>query len=342
MKLSKGWLIALFLLIFALGANLGGGADLGNREALEGKKQEKTGGQEVEDRVEGAETERTQKASEGEGETDENEQQVEQEQALQNQAQGEEGKREKEVPFTSPVIAHALGGFDYYSYLNSPVGFEQAYQLGCRLFEVDLTKTSDGVWVCRHGWTDPMGQWEGENKRLSLSEFLASPLYGKYETLSYEGLFSLMEAYPDAYLILDTKNYSLSSFSYVRRDYQELIELALLAGKEALLDRFIPEIYNEAMYYGVEAMHDFPAYVYSFWEKTGAQDLQEAALFCAEQGITAVCLGYELQGIEDMLPFTERGIPVYFFTVNDEDIAQELMQAGATGVVSDFLAEKLS
>lgn len=265
------------------------------------------------------------------------------EKAGQGEEAGEEPVREREEGeeaslFSSPVIVHALGGFDDHTYLNSPAGFWEAYGKGERLFEVDLTKTGDGFWVCRHSWHDPMGQWEEGEQRLTLEEFLSSPLYGEYEPLSYEGLLDLAGACPDAWFILDTKNYSLSSYSYVQRGYSELVQEAISAGKEAFLDRFLPEIYNEAMFYAIEAVHSFPGYVYSFWEQTGPEELAAAALFCEEQGIGAVCLGAGLQESSDMEPFLEKGIPVYYFTVNDAEQALALRGEGAAGVVSDFLS----
>ena len=44
------------------------------------------------------------------------------------------------------TIAHALGGIGDKTYLNSKESFLASYQMGCRLFEVDLVKTSDNVW----------------------------------------------------------------------------------------------------------------------------------------------------------------------------------------------------
>ena len=41
------------------------------------------------------------------------------------------------------TIAHALGGIGDKTYLNSKESFLAGYQMGCRLFEVDLVKTSD-------------------------------------------------------------------------------------------------------------------------------------------------------------------------------------------------------
>ena len=57
----------------------------------------------------------------------------------------------KEIPVNTPefdwenynIITHALGGIDGLTYLNSRESFINYYDKGCRLFEVDLTQTSD-------------------------------------------------------------------------------------------------------------------------------------------------------------------------------------------------------
>ena len=64
------------------------------------------------------------------------------------------------------TIAHALGGLDGKEYLNSREGFLAMYNQGVRLFELDLSRTSDGVWVCRHNWNESMGQWKGTGKKV--------------------------------------------------------------------------------------------------------------------------------------------------------------------------------
>ena len=43
------------------------------------------------------------------------------------------------------TIAHALGGLAGKDYLNSREGFLAMYEQGVRLFELDLSRTSDGV-----------------------------------------------------------------------------------------------------------------------------------------------------------------------------------------------------
>lgn len=68
------------------------------------------------------------------------------------------------------TIAHALGGLDGKEYLNSREGFLAMYNQGVRLFELDLSRTSDGVWVCRHNWNESMDQWKRHRKKSSYRE----------------------------------------------------------------------------------------------------------------------------------------------------------------------------
>lgn len=111
------------------------------------------------------------------------------------------------------TIAHALGGMDGKDYLNSREGFLFMYEQGVRLFELDLSRTSDGVWVCRHNWNDPMGQWDGNGKKvLTEKEFRQSKIYGKYTPMTLEDFFLLLKDYPDAYVLIDSKQYSLRNY----------------------------------------------------------------------------------------------------------------------------------
>ena len=102
------------------------------------------------------------------------------------------------------TIAHALGGLDGRDYLNSREGFLAMYQQGVRLFELDLSRTSDGVWVCRHNWKESMGQWKGSGKKvLTEKQFKNSKIYGTYTPMTLEDFFLLLKEHPDAYVMID-------------------------------------------------------------------------------------------------------------------------------------------
>lgn len=256
------------------------------------------------------------------------------------------GNAKEEIAVNTPefnwenynIITHALGGLDGYTYLNSWESFINHYDKGCRFFEVDLSQTSDGVWVCRHNWKEPMGQWEGDKKKvLSAEEFLNTPIYGKYTPMSFEDLLKLLDEYPDAFVTIDSKQYSVRNYQRTLEDYAQYREIAINAGLEHTLGQIIPELYNSAMYSGTTLVYKFPAYLYSLWQEYSIEELNDIADFCQANQIQAVSLYCEYWSEDVQKIFDERDILVYIYTINDEEKAREYVKAGAKGVCTDTL-----
>jgi glycerophosphoryl diester phosphodiesterase len=256
------------------------------------------------------------------------------------------GNAKEEIAVNTPefnwenynIITHALGGLDGYTYLNSRESFINHYDKGCRFFEVDLSQTSDGVWVCRHNWKEPMGQWEGDKKKvLSAEEFLNTPIYGKYTPMSFEDLLKLLDEYPDAFVTIDSKQYSVRNYQRTLEDYAQYREIAINAGLEHTLGQIIPELYNSAMYSGTMLVYKFPAYLYSLWQEYSIEELNDIADFCQANQIQAVSLYCEYWSEDVQKIFDERDILVYIYTINDEEKAREYVKAGAKGVCTDTL-----
>lgn len=256
------------------------------------------------------------------------------------------GNAKEEIAVNTPefnwenynIITHALGGLDGYTYLNSRESFINHYDKGCRFFEVDLSQTSDGVWVCRHNWKEPMGQWEGDKKKvLSAEEFLNTPIYGKYTPMSFEDLLKLLDEYPDAFVTIDSKQYSVRNYQRTLEDYAQYREIAINAGLEHTLGQIIPELYNSAMYSGTTLVYKFPAYLYSLWQEYSIEELNDIADFCQANQIQAVSLYCEHWSEDVQKIFDERDILVYIYTINDEEKAREYVKAGAKGVCTDTL-----
>ena len=228
----------------------------------------------------------------------------------------------KEIPVNTPefdwenynIITHALGGIDGLTYLNSRESFINYYDKGCRLFEVDLTQTSDGVWVCRHNWKESLGQWEGEERKvLSSEEFLNTPIYGKYTPMTFEDLLKLLDEYP------------------------QYREISIKAGIEHTLKQISPEIYNSAMYPGTALLYKFPAYIYSLWQEYTTEELNDIAEFCQTNKIMAVTIYRDYWSEEVQKIFDERDILVYIYTINDKEEARRYLANGAQGVCTDVL-----
>lgn len=261
----------------------------------------------------------------------------------------EKSSEAEKVPAETPefrwedyrMVAHALGGLEDKTYLNSKEAFIASYEKGIRLFEVDLCQTSDGVWVCRHSWNQPLGQWKEEGKKvLSEEEFLSAPIYGKYTPMTFQDLLILLKDYPDAFVMLDSKQYSIRNYRRTLEDYIEYIQLADEAGAKEVLDQLIPEIYNEAMFPGTALMYRFPSYIYSLWQEYSVEELRETAAFCAEKNIPAVTVYYKYWSEEIQEIFDEKGILVYIYTVNDLQEAKKFISQGAMGICSDTLTDK--
>lgn len=236
------------------------------------------------------------------------------------------------------TITHALGGLDGRNYLNAEEGFLAMYAKGVRLFELDLSKTSDGVWVCRHNWNDSMGQWEGSGKRvLTEKQFRESKLYGTYTPMTLEDFFLLLKKYPDAYVMIDSKQYSLRNYQRTLEDYCDYVEIAREADAESVLDQIIPEIYSEAMFAGTAMIHAFPSYIYSLWQEYSVEDLEQIASFCKEKGISAATIYWEYWSEEAEAVFEKQGIRLYVYTINDRNQARNYISGGAQGICTDFL-----
>lgn len=239
------------------------------------------------------------------------------------------------------VIAHALGAVDGKAYLNSKESFIENYEKGYRLFEVDLTETSDGVWVCRHSWNTSMGQWDGNEKKiLTAEEFLKTPIYGKYTPMTLYDLFVLLKEYPDAFVMLDSKQYSIRNYQKTLEDYSEYVEIATEAGAEQVLCQLIPQIYNEAMYPGVALMQKFQTYIYSMWQEYSTKELEQIAEFCREKNIPAATIYENYWSPQVQEIFDEKGILLYIYTVNNLDNALAYLNSGAAGVCTDTITKE--
>ena len=236
------------------------------------------------------------------------------------------------------TIAHALGGLDGKEYLNSRESFLSMYNQGVRLFELDLSRTSDGVWVCRHNWNESMGQWEGTGKKvLTERAFTSNKIYGKYTPMTLEDFFLLLKDYPDAFVMIDSKQYSVRNYQMTLEDYCEYVEIAQAAGAGEVLDQIIPEIYSKAMFPGTAMIYSFPSYIYSLWQEYSTEDLEGIASFYREKKIPAATIYWKYWSYEAEEIFEKQGIHLYVYTVNDRNQARKYIAAGAEGICTDFL-----
>ena len=138
--------------------------------------------------------------------------------------------------------------------------------------------------------------------------------------MTFEDLLKLLDEYPDAFVMIDSKQYSVRNYQRTLEDYAQYREISIKAGIEHTLKQIIPEIYNSAMYPGTALLYKFPAYIYSLWQEYTTEELNDIAEFCQTNKI-----------------FDERDILVYIYTINDKEEARRYLANGAQGVCTDVL-----
>ncbi|MCL6601777.1 MAG: glycerophosphodiester phosphodiesterase [Paenibacillus sp.] len=239
------------------------------------------------------------------------------------------------------IVAHAMGGINDLSYTNAFEAFVANYEQGTRIFETDLLLTSDGKLVARHEWTTHMSELLGQlkvlpaNKQgtiLNYQEFMNTRIEGIYSPLDWEMILDLLQHYPDAYIVTDTKE---SDPDLMMKEFQMLTDSARRRDP-ALLDRIIPQIYNRPMLEEIDRIYPFSNVIYTLYE---SQDSDEQVIdFVKNYGVDITMP--ENRATKTFVRALKRsGARVYVHTVNDVQQIQKLSRRGVDGFYTDFIAE---
>lgn len=241
------------------------------------------------------------------------------------------------------VISHAMGAIRDDAYTNSYEAFIANYEKGNRVFEVDLMWTSDGKLVARHEWTAAFTQQMKQQQVVpseqggtpwTYEQFEQAKILDAYTPLDWDQVVDLLEKYPDAYIVTDTKEQEPEQ---IRKLFVQLTETAEKRDP-ALLNRIVPQIYDEDMLQMVRSVYPYPSVIYTLYatEDTDEQVVQ----FVQEHDIAAVTMPEtRLNGtfIENL---RQAGAISYVHTINEISDAAKYEQMGVYGVYTDVLTEK--
>lgn len=237
------------------------------------------------------------------------------------------------------AVAHALGGINGMTNTNTFEAMQNSYKNGFRLFEVDILPTSDGHLVITHNFYEYLAQKYGRpipqeflNKIPTKEEFMNHRVRGIYEPMELEKLITTMSANKDIYIITDTK---VTDPIQAKSQFDEIVRIA----KEidpSVLDRIIPQIYNEAMYDVVMSSYPFKSMIYTLYATSSSNT--RALEFATSKGIRVVTIPPERITKEYMDKFNAYGIKVYTHTINNIEEVKRLMDLGVYGFYTDFLS----
>lgn len=230
------------------------------------------------------------------------------------------------------LLAHAMGGIGESDYTNSLEAFEQAYENGFRVYEVDLVVTKEGEVVCSHEYLNENGEV------IEYSSFMQEKIEGKYTPVDLTKVIDLMENYPDVYMMTDIKwdNSMGSSNEDVITLVSALVEEASMRETKDILDRMIVQIYNPKSYEIMQNIYPFKNYVYTLYHY--ASPIYEEILgFCLENNLPVVAMETNRISEEIVDYFKRWNIDVLVYTVNDEITANQLREFGVKGIYTDWL-----
>lgn len=233
-------------------------------------------------------------------------------------------------------IVHALGEWQGRVYGNSRESFILHYLAGHRFFEVDLVLTSDTHLVARHSWKkesfamlEQVLPEQTLSQRLSVKQFLETPIFGTLTPLDIDGLLELLREFPEAYIITDTKRSSR------RRIHAAFTQIAARANELGVSDRVIPQIYSEEMLHQIREIAEFPNVIYTLYKETGAD--KEILETISRNEIRFVTVPRRRLSAHFVEALHARGAMAFTYTINDFATATRHFELGVDALYTDSL-----
>lgn len=248
-------------------------------------------------------------------------------------------------------IAHAGGAIDGKLYTNSKEAFEQSYSNGNRVFDADLTFTSDGVLVLKHSWLDDLEQenissritnyWIDDYGHIQISksetpsyeEFQNTLIFHKYESMSFLDLLHFMKSHKDIYVACDAKEDVTEVYTYI-------VNIAKENNFEDLLNRIIVSFYKFEDYDKIKEIYPFENYVIRQQKGDGQfKNYYELAKFCLDNQIPVVNIYTGYIDNDDISVLLDNNIKIYAATVDSIGEMKKYINKGITGAITNYLYE---
>ena len=231
------------------------------------------------------------------------------------------------------LIFHAGGQIQGHTYTNSLEAVEKTLAEnaggGC-IIEIDLAHTSDGALVCVHEWSDA---FLNQKEAVTLEEFLARKIQGKYTPLTAEQLLEIMAENPQMYLVTDMKEEAAVS--------SVISELVELCGRNAeVLSRVIVQLYTGLEKADIQKVYPFRDEQFIFTDYKLGEWTWDIPRMCSRERIPVMTTPKGQVPEEDLARLKELGFAVYEFTVNRVDVAQESLSRGVSGFYTDSLVSE--
>jgi glycerophosphoryl diester phosphodiesterase len=237
------------------------------------------------------------------------------------------------------IIVHAMGGIgDEPMLLNALEGFEEHYKNGCRYFEVDFQRTSDGKLACVHDW-ETWAKLCGISSEDDIpivptdEQFKSIKIRDKFTPLDIDDIANIIKDHEDIYIVTDSKRSDVNLFM---EDIAQ-INSAMEKTQSGLSKRVIVQAYNVECLKIMEDFPDFDKIIFTTYQS----GLNEDGIIdvIKKYGDDLFALTIYKKTVNDKIIEAAKAeeCPVYVHTVNDIDEAEHFFNMGVFGVYSDTL-----
>lgn len=238
--------------------------------------------------------------------------------------------------FKNRYMAHALGGYEGFKYLNNEPALINAIRNEHRYFEVDLTLTEDGHVVPSHGWSEANCErvgmpYSADFEHMTKEMFLQQTVHDM-PTMDTETLYQYMKKYPKFYWQLDlhtlTGEKAAEVTKAVLRDFHN---------DKELLDRFLVQANSPEMFEGIEKVWHFNYYQLFLKRGITPEELQASIDYCREHGFVSTALSVHDASEEYIKKIRGAGLAVLIYSLDKRKKAEELFGYGANTICTNTL-----
>lgn len=229
------------------------------------------------------------------------------------------------------LIAHAAGGIDRFPYTNSKEAYLNSYKNGFRLFEIDISITSDEKLVARHDWKKKYGQdYQFNGDPITYNDFINLKYHKKYTPMDFKMVLSIMKKHPDIHVIIDGKVQSAQDTKVLYEKVNQIIK----DWPYDLKMRLIPQMFYEE---DLQIIRNFGFKDIIYVPGRESYTPSSLTEFCNKNNIGVVSLSRKRTNAEIVKMLSDNNIKVYMYTLNDLTEMQKYIKMGVHGFFTDFV-----
>jgi glycerophosphoryl diester phosphodiesterase len=237
--------------------------------------------------------------------------------------------RQKYLQKKYMFVAHGLGTIGEVGATNTKEALERSYKKGFRLFEVDLSLTSDGKIVVFHDGKEKEMGMENKIGDTELYEFLQKKFLDKYTVMEINELLEFMILHDDMYLVTDTKDDQIYTLNQIKNS-------KVATKNPNVMDRIIPQIYYQHELKEVLKIYAFPEIIYTLYRTSDTED-QVISFVKNNSEVSAITMRWNEHYNDDFFEkLKSEGVGVYVHTVYDKNKIIEFVNKGVGVYVDDF------